>query len=180
MHTRSRVRPNAFMISTTFSTTINLPQRRKSNSSRYSWGEEIWRQKSRRNLYFAASWIIARHVLCLINYKLFYDDITNVVIHRYPRRYPHERNKTNGLQHNYVIQFSISVSTCPFCARARELLLLIICSKQMPDSQAVIMSDWVWGCSNSIWFEYKAAFLSANGSRRLLCDLTILICNVIF
>ena len=113
MHTRSRVRPNAFMISTTFSTTINLPQRRKSNSSRYSWGEEIWRQKSRRNLYFAASWIIARHVLCLINYKLFYDDITNVVIHRYPWRYPHERNKTNGLQHNYVIQFSISVSTCP-------------------------------------------------------------------
>lgn len=89
MRTRLRVRSNAFGISTTFWTIINLPQRRKSNSSMYSWGEEIWRQKSRRNLYFAASWIIARHVLCLINYKLFYDDITNVLIHRYPRRYPH-------------------------------------------------------------------------------------------
>ena len=88
MRTRLRVRSNAFGISTTFWTIINLPQRRKSNSSMYSWGEEIWRQKSRRNLYFAASWIITRHVLCLINYKLFYDDITNVLIHRYPRRYP--------------------------------------------------------------------------------------------
>lgn len=89
MRTRLRVRSNAFGISTTFWTIIDLPQRRKSNSSMYSWGEEIWRQKSRRNLYFAASWIIARHVLCLINYKLFYDDITNVLIHRYPRRCPH-------------------------------------------------------------------------------------------
>lgn len=41
MHTRLRVRSNAFGISTTFWTTINLPQRRKSNSSMYSWGEEI-------------------------------------------------------------------------------------------------------------------------------------------
>ena len=41
MRTRLRVRSNAFGISTTFWTIINLPQRRKSNSSMYSWGEEI-------------------------------------------------------------------------------------------------------------------------------------------
>ena len=105
MRTRSRVRPNAFRISTTFSSIINLPQRRKSNSSRYSRGEEIWRQKSRRNLYFAASWIITRHVLCLINYKLFYDDITNVLIH--PRDIHTNVTRQTEFQHNDVIQFSI-------------------------------------------------------------------------
>lgn len=128
IRTRLRVRSNAFRISTTFRTIINLPQRRKSNSSMYSWGEEIWRQKSWRNLYFAASWIITRHVLCLINYKLFYDDITNVLIHRYRLVGDIHTNVTRqtNFQHNDVIQFSISVSTCPFCARARELLLLII------------------------------------------------------
>ena len=41
MRTRLRVRSNAFGISTTFWTIINLPQRRKSNSSMYSWAEEI-------------------------------------------------------------------------------------------------------------------------------------------